>query len=157
MRARAVGGLDGELTLSDAARRIVAVRSEELFELGAQALDPAEAVALHDLRIAAKRLRYVLEVVGFCLPAVAAEAETRARQLQSLIGEIHDHDVLLARIDAHGEPHKGLRRLRERVALRRDALFGEFRALWRAIDASGLRGRIVAATGYSPDPAAISA
>jgi CHAD domain-containing protein len=151
VKTRAIPDLEPDVDLAQAARRIVGVRAEELFALAPAALDRDNAEALHDLRIAAKRLRYVLELIGFCLPAIAAEAETRARQLQTLIGEIHDHDVLLARI---GEPReKGMQRLSERLNSRREALYGEFRALWRAIEASGLRERIVVATGYSPNGA----
>ncbi|HUB75899.1 MAG TPA: CHAD domain-containing protein [Solirubrobacteraceae bacterium] len=157
MKARQVEGLGAGLELREAARLIVAVRAAELFDLAPPAVERGDPVALHDLRIAAKRLRYVLEIAGSCLPEVAREAERRARGLQDLIGEIHDHDVLLERIDAQGEPERGMRRLRERVASRRAALYGEFRAQWRAIEASELRGRIVAATGYSPDEAAIGA
>ena len=55
---------------------------------------------MHDMRIAAKRLRYVLELVGFCFGEVGAEAQSRARELQEVLGEIHDCDVMLARIAA---------------------------------------------------------
>jgi CHAD domain-containing protein len=158
MKARAVTGLDPDADLTQAARRIVSVRADELFTFAAEALDPLNATALHDMRIAAKRFRYALEIIGFCLPTIAAEAETRARQIQSLIGAIHDHDVLLERIAASGESDaKGTRYLIVRVQSRRDALFGEFKALWRTIEASDLRGRIIAATGYSPKGTALRA
>jgi CHAD domain-containing protein len=158
MKAREVQGLEPQIDLCLAAQRIVSMRAEELYALAATALDQRNATALHDMRIAAKRLRYVLELVGFCLPSVAPEAETRTRQLQTLIGEIHDHDVLLTRIANSADAGaKGMRRLGERVQSRRDALFSEFTALWLTIEASGLRGRIVAATTDSPNGAALSA
>lgn len=154
MKARPVRGLRPDTEISSAARQIVLVRLEELFAFAPHALDPHNATALHDMRIAAKRLRYVLELVGFCLPTIAAEAELRARQLQGLIGEIHDHDVLLERIGARSDgEEKGMRRLSDRLQSRREALFGEFRGLWRTLEASDLRGRIVAATTCSPNGA----
>jgi len=158
MKAREVSGLDADADLAQAARLIISVRAEELFAFAPTALEPQNSKALHDMRIAAKRLRYVLELVGFCVPTIAAEAELAARELQSLIGAIHDHDVLLERICATGAmAKKGIRRLTERVQSRRDARFAEFTTLWRALEASDLRGRIVAATCYAPNGAGSSA
>ena len=73
---------------------------------------------MHDMRIAAKRLRYLLELVGFCLGEVGAEAQRRARELQEVLGEIHDCDVMLERIAAS----------REREPAGFDALAARFRA-----------------------------
>jgi hypothetical protein len=64
-----------------------------------RALDPGEVVALHDMRIAAKRLRYVLEVTAdTCFGPYAATALKRMKELQDLLGEIHDCDVQLPRV-----------------------------------------------------------
>jgi CHAD domain-containing protein len=101
MKARKVRGLDTAATLTDNARRIVRVRLDELYSFAPLALDPEQATALHDMRIAAKRLRYVLELTGFCFGPYAAKAASVARDLQDLIGEIHDCDVLEPRILEH--------------------------------------------------------
>jgi CHAD domain-containing protein len=103
MKARKVRGLDPAATLTDNARKIVRVRLDELYSFAPQALDPEQATALHDMRIAAKRLRYVLELTGFCFGPYAAKAAGIARDLQDLIGEIHDCDVLEPRIVEHLE------------------------------------------------------
>ncbi len=59
--------------------------------------------ALHDMRIAAKRLRYVLEAdrrrASAPTPPPAAK---RAKELQDLLGEIHDCDEMLPRVRALG-------------------------------------------------------
>ena len=65
MKARRVEGLDRAAPLAANAARILAVRLAELRELAPPALHPGRADAQHDLRIAAKRLRYVLETTGF--------------------------------------------------------------------------------------------
>jgi hypothetical protein len=57
------------------------------------AADPEEVVALHDMRIAAKRLRYILEVCGPCFGPYAKNATKMVKELQDLLGEIHDCDV----------------------------------------------------------------
>ncbi|MGD0196926.1 MAG: CHAD domain-containing protein [Solirubrobacteraceae bacterium] len=152
MKAAAVPGLSAEMPLAAAARCIVAARAGELFGFSAAALDERNKESLHDMRIAAKRLRYVLELIGFAIGEVAVEAELCARELQTLIGEIHDHDVLIARIESPtaASPGRGARRLALRLHSRRDALFIKFAALWATIEERGLHARIVAATSLSP-------
>ena len=100
MRARRVKGLDPAGTLADNAERIVAVRLDELCAFAPRVLDPREIEALHDMRIAAKRLRYVLEVTGSCFGPYAPKAVERTKALQDLLGEIHDCDVLSPRLEA---------------------------------------------------------
>lgn len=100
MKARRVKGLKADQRLDSAAERIVEVRLDELVAFMPRAGDPAEVAALHDMRIAAKRLRYVLELTAFCFGPYAERAAKRAKELQDLIGEIHDCDVTLPRMRA---------------------------------------------------------
>ena len=58
MKARAVKKLDPEAPLAENAARIIRVRLDELRSLAPKALEPDRDRAQHDLRIAAKRLRY---------------------------------------------------------------------------------------------------
>ncbi|MBW3548389.1 MAG: copper transporter [Actinobacteria bacterium] len=99
MKARKVKGLDPDAPLVDNARRIVQTRLDELHRFVPEALDPARARELHDMRIAAKRLRYVLEVTAHCFGPYADTGRKRTKELQDIIGEIHDCDVLLPRVD----------------------------------------------------------
>jgi hypothetical protein len=101
VKARAVKGLDAEATLADNLQRIVATRLDELCSLAPRALDPARMKALHDMRIAAKRLRYILEVAAEpCFGPYATTAIKRTKDLQDLLGELHDCDVQLPRVRA---------------------------------------------------------
>ena len=93
MKARRVKGLDPAGTLADNAERIVRTRLGEVADLLAKADDPAEVTALHDLRIACKRLRYLLELTHPCFGPYASTAIKRVKELQDLLGEIHDADV----------------------------------------------------------------
>ena len=79
LKARTVTGLDPDGALADNAERIVLVRLDELCAFMPRAADPAEVVALHDMRIAAKRLRYILEVTAPCFGPYAEKA-TQAGQ-----------------------------------------------------------------------------
>jgi CHAD domain len=78
----------------------VRVRLDELCSFIPRALDPTEVKALHDMRIAAKRLRYILELSSPFFGPYAATAAKQARGLQDVIGEIHDCDVLLPWLQA---------------------------------------------------------
>jgi hypothetical protein len=98
VKARKVKGLDPAGSLADNAERIVAVRLAELVGFMPRALDPADVEALHDMRIAAKRLRYVLEVTAPCFGPYARTAGKRAKELQDLLGDLHDCDVLVPRV-----------------------------------------------------------
>ena len=99
MKAGRVKGLDPAGPLADNAERIVRLRLNELCAFVPAALDVEEVEALHDMRIAAKRLRYVLEVTArSCFGPYARTAAKRTRDLQDLIGEIHDCDVALPRV-----------------------------------------------------------
>jgi CHAD domain len=101
MKARKVKGLDPDGTLADNLQRIVATRLDELASFIPKALDPEEVKALHDMRIAAKRLRYILEVAAEpCFGAYAETAIKRTKDLQDLLGELHDCDVQLPRVRA---------------------------------------------------------
>lgn len=52
-----------------------------------------DGVALHELRIAYKNLRYASELLGPALPPERAAAEKPATKFQKHLGEIHDLDV----------------------------------------------------------------
>ncbi len=107
MKARKVRKLDPAGPLDANAARIVRTRVAELRSFAEQAMAPDAVAAQHDMRIAAKRLRYLLEVVGFCLGEEAELARKRARQLQDLLGEMHDCDVMLPRVQAEIERLRG--------------------------------------------------
>lgn len=108
MRARRVKRLDPRGTLAENAARIVMVRLDELRSFLPGALDPLEQEMQHDMRIAAKRLRYVLEATGFCFGRPGATARRHTRELQDLLGEIHDADVMLPRLHAHRALMRGV-------------------------------------------------
>jgi CHAD domain-containing protein len=130
VKARQVEGLDPKAPLRPNAERIVATRVAELRSLAGPALDPAAAEAQHDLRIAAKRLRYVLELTGPCFGPEAKAVRKAARELQDVLGEMHDCDVMLGRPDRIDSLDTVLR-------TRRELLFARFRELWASESARG--------------------
>ena len=125
MKARKVKGLRPDESMRSNAARIVAVRVDELRGFAAEALDPGAGTAQHDMRIAAKRLRYVLDIAEGCLGDSAVEARKAAKELQSVLGDIHDCDGMLTRVE-------GIRSLETLLRTRRELLFARFRELWEA-------------------------
>ncbi len=130
MKARAVRGLDPDGSLRPNVARIVATRLDELRGFAAAALAPEAAEHQHEMRIAAKRLRYVLELFAPCLGAEAEGARRAAKQLQSVLGDLHDCDLMLDRVEGIGSVEALLRERRER-------LFREFVAVWQAEASKG--------------------
>jgi CHAD domain-containing protein len=123
VKARKVAGLEPDGPLIDNARRIAEVRQAELESFIPKVLDPAEKKALHDMRIAAKRLRYVLELFAPALDEDTRATGKRARALQEALGEIHDCDELVARLRDSGRPlHLAI----AHVSTRRAELFERF-------------------------------
>jgi CHAD domain-containing protein len=159
VKARRVKGLTGDMRLDAAMERTIAVRLDELCAFMPAAADPAQVQRLHDMRIAAKRLRYVLELTDFCFGPYARKAAKRARQLQELIGEIHDCDVALPRVAelratvAPDDPAvAGLDAVARRLRARRDERFAAFLDLWRKLSREGFRARLEYAIGERPEP-----
>jgi CHAD domain-containing protein len=66
---------------------------------------------LHALRIRTKKLRYALEILKPLLPAASGEPPIElCRTLQDVLGEFHDHTVLIERLQRHQQDllQKGL-------------------------------------------------
>jgi CHAD domain-containing protein len=130
VKAHAVEGLDPSGPLLPNVSLIVAVRLDELRGFADDALAPGPSSAQHDMRIAAKRLRYVLEVFAPCLGEEATTARRAAKQLQAVLGDLHDCDLMLPKVERIPSLATLLRERRER-------LFHEFVELWQAEASQG--------------------
>lgn len=140
------------------ARRILRVRIGEVHGYEAVVTDPARVTELHAMRIALKRLRYLLEIFA---PAFAGDLDPfleEIRGLQDLLGDIHDCDVQVPALEAHlrglGAPAPGAPDLRPGIRTlvaarraRRVELFARFLAEWRRLRDERLRERLEAALG----------
>jgi len=90
------------LSFREAGREIITARLAQVRELSASLYYPLEAEPLHRLRIAAKRLRYALELFSPCYggaDALKVFAEEVA-ELQSSLGTLHDCDEWIASFGA---------------------------------------------------------
>jgi CHAD domain-containing protein len=131
VKARRVEGLDPRALLRpNAAARIVGTRLDELRGFADEALAADASAAQHNMRIAAKRLRYVLEIFGPCIGGEAKVARNAAKQLQSVLGDLHDCDLMLPTVE---QIDSAATLLRER----RSRLFHDFVASWQAEASKG--------------------
>lgn len=138
MKAREVEGLDPRAPLRPNAARIVRTRLDELRGFADEALAPDAGAAQHNMRIAAKRLRYVLEIVGPCIGEEAKAARDTAKQLQSVLGDLHDCDLMLPKVELIGSAAALLRKRRRR-------LFHEFVEQWQSETSKGAWAALEAA------------
>jgi len=131
-------------------------RLNELFEYEDCLSEPEDHEQHHAMRIAAKRLRYTLEI---CQPVYQGGLDRfvkAVKQLQSLLGDIHDCDVWVADLEAFVEEERqrtrayfgddrafarlkpGLEYLQQERRARRPLLFEQLAQYWRDLDQEGL-------------------
>jgi CHAD domain-containing protein len=130
MKPRRVEGLDPLAPLRPNAASIIRTRLDELHSFADEALAPDAGAVQHDMRIAAKRLRYVLEIVGPCIGAEAKAARDAAKQMQSVLGDLHDCDLMLPKVEQIASAAAFLHE-------RRSRLFHDFAGLWQAEASKG--------------------
>jgi inorganic triphosphatase YgiF len=95
-KARVIPGLDARMPFAEAAAATVAVRAEELFEQSENVLDITDIERVHDMRVASRRLRAVLEIYAPCFPAAEFKPILReVKDLADALGARRDPDVLL--------------------------------------------------------------
>ena len=150
----------GSAYVYDQAAKHVDERLTELLPLQDALADIAAADRHHKLRIAAKRLRYTLEI---CDPAFdgALDAYVKhAKKLQTLLGELHDCDVWAEQLDAFVEEERertlayfghirpfsvllpGIDYLRAERKSAHDQLFREAAAYWAALEGDDVWGAL---------------
>jgi hypothetical protein len=100
-KPRPVRGLDPDRRLRPNARKVLAVRIEEVYAYDGLVADPANVTELHDLRIACKRLRYLLEIFAIAFDADLEPFIDEVKGLQDLLGDIHDCDVQIPMLEEH--------------------------------------------------------
>ncbi|MBN1910263.1 MAG: CHAD domain-containing protein [Pirellulales bacterium] len=137
--------------LLERARAAMEERLDELFQWAPSLADPKAQKGHHAMRIAAKRLRYTLELIApACSGRLDRTFET-VKQLQALLGDIHDCDVWIDELAAfnkaqrewikesygrtgpHGRIAKGLKHLRRVCRDRRDATFRKLVRFWSTL------------------------
>ncbi|HJU56633.1 MAG TPA: CHAD domain-containing protein [Pyrinomonadaceae bacterium] len=101
-RRQDVGGegrKETSVSFRRAGRKIILARLEEFQDLSASLYTPLKSETLHRLRIAAKRLRYALELFAVCWDESTLTPFAREiAKMQTSLGELHDCDVWVEEI-----------------------------------------------------------
>ena len=95
-KAKPLTGLDPHAPTGQNARSIARTRLDEMYDWSAGVDAPYEVLGLHNLRIAAKRLRYTFEIFEDVLPPASQSIADELSQIQDELGALHDVDVMIA-------------------------------------------------------------
>ncbi|HEV2769175.1 MAG TPA: CHAD domain-containing protein [Solirubrobacteraceae bacterium] len=99
-KARDIPGLESSAPFARAAGEAVSVRGQELFDHAADVLDTQDIERVHDMRVASRRLRAVLEIFAPCFPRDQHKAVLReVKALADALGARRDPDVQLAGLE----------------------------------------------------------
>jgi hypothetical protein len=94
-KARPITGLDSQAPTGKNARLILQQRLDDMYIYAPYIENPDNIQELHDLRIAAKRVRYTLELFEEFLPAASKGFAEELAKLQEELGALHDSEVML--------------------------------------------------------------
>jgi CHAD domain-containing protein len=140
-----------------AAARVVRLRADELFGHADGVLDTSDIERVHDMRVASRRLRAVLEIFAPCFPQSEFKSVLRdVKQLADALGERRDPDVHIDALKTFSKAlvaanKHGVARLieeqEERQARGNETLAAE---LERA-EQRGLHGRLLALADAADD------
>jgi CHAD domain-containing protein len=157
-KAREIPGLHAELSFREAAASTVSVRAQELFDHAEGVLDTSEIERVHDMRVATRRLRAVLEIYETCFSRKALrDVLADVKALADALGERRDPDVHLAQLEEFAAAVKeadrpGIAVFAERVRAEQGAGNDELAAALAHVQDTDLRGRLGAlAATASPE------
>jgi CHAD domain-containing protein len=99
-KPREIPDLHAGDTFAAAAAKVVAVRAQELADHSENVLDTSDIERVHDMRVATRRLRAVLEIFAPCFPKKEhADVLNDVKALADALGERRDPDVHIAALD----------------------------------------------------------
>jgi CHAD domain-containing protein len=149
-KARDIPALHAQMSYREAAASTVAVRAQELFDHAEGVLDTSQIERVHDMRVATRRLRAVLEIYEPCFSRKALrDVLVDVKALADALGERRDPDVHLAQLEefamAVKEPDRpGVEVFAERVRAEQAAGNQALSAALAEIADTDLRGRLAA-------------
>jgi len=82
-----------QISFIEMARAIIRDRLRDLEKLSISFYRPSQPTQLHEMRIAAKRLRYSIELFEACWGSRIAKYAKQIARLQTALGAVHDCDV----------------------------------------------------------------
>ena len=111
-RARRIPDLSPRDSYGSVAAKAVAVRTEEVFARLDEVLAVEDIEALHDMRVATRRLRAALEIFEPCFPRTPFRSTLReVKRLADALGERRDRDVQIEWLVGYAESRNGDERI----------------------------------------------
>ncbi len=157
-RKRKTVGVDRKpaerLSCRDAGRDVITERVRELQDLSASLYRPHKIRPLHEMRIAAKRLRYAIELFAPCWNEPLASSAKEIAKMQTSLGELHDCDVWIAEIgkmlrdtnsdEAHAQNRSAAIWLLDYFIKERTQHFRDALARWHEWEEADFNARLIA-------------
>lgn len=148
MKAREIPGLGPGTAFREAAARAVWVRTEEVFSFREGVLEVSDIERVHDMRVATRRLRAVMEVFAPCFPRKPHRAALRdVKRLADALGERRDPDVhidalegIAGRLSAEERP--GIESLAGALRADQSVANEELARVLDELEAGNLEGRL---------------
>ncbi len=85
-------------TFRESGKKIISERLEECGKLAGSLYRPFDVKAIHELRIASKRLRYALDLFAACSVEDLSAYEKEVASMQGSLGDLHDCDVWIEKL-----------------------------------------------------------
>lgn len=96
--------LNPDESLRQSASKIALTRHQETFLYESGTIKGADPEALHDMRVAARRLRAVIQIFRTCFPKKKYKKhDARLQALIRSLGAVREHDVFLASLTSYKE------------------------------------------------------
>ena len=170
VKARMNGGRPDDPALQDFARPRIERALEEMLAYDSVAGQPHLTEQLHQLRIAAKRLRYTMELFKPLYADALEKPIKHARKLQAALGNVHDMDVWIDWLPTflEAERHRtrvfqghlrgfkriatGIEHLREHCIGQRERAYEQFIAQWRRRAEKGTWDKLRRTLADPPQP-----
>lgn len=142
-------------------RNAIAARVRELIAFQACLANPQAAEQQHEMRIAAKHLRYTMEASSAAYGRELTPVITQVKRLQTLLGDLHDCDVWVADLERFVEQERrrtevyfghdwpfnllrpGIEHLIAERRRERNALFGAVVRHWNRMEQRGQWGQLL--------------
>jgi len=127
----------GESSLLDS--RIILKRLDKLLEFVSYVSKPQDIKRLHRMRIAAKKLRYTLEIYRFRYGARFDKYIRASRDIQDLLGDLHEFDCLSEALSdflkkSNRDFKDTVLNLMQECARRRQIVYINFVRLWNFLE-----------------------
>ena len=98
-KARDIPGLGAELPFREAASLAVGTRADEVWDHEHRVLDTGDIEGVHDMRVATRRVRAVMEIFEPCFPKKRhRKALKDVKRLADVLGDRRDPDVMIDRL-----------------------------------------------------------